>query len=316
MNNYENHQPKAITHQSKLVIGVSARALFQLEDENQIFEDFGPDQYRQVQRDRDNIMLNPGTAFPLVSNLLGLNKLGQSDQPIVEVIIMSQNSPDIGFRILKAVDHYGLDISRLSFSSGQRLDGYLKAFDVDLFLSRSEESVKSAIRAGIPAALIYDPPEVTVSDTHQIRIAFDGDAVLFSPEAEVVFKFEGLDAFIVHEQENAQKPLPDGPLAKFFKALSYIQNNLDGARDFLRIALVTARNSHTFERVIRTFDHWDVHVDEAFFLGGRPKDKILAAFKPHIFFDDQENNCLPASKVAPSAQVIQLRSQVSSENGG
>lgn len=41
----------------------------------------------------------------------------------------------------------------------------------------------------------------------QLKVAFDGDAVLFSDESEVIVKKHGLDTFFEHEKEFENKPL-------------------------------------------------------------------------------------------------------------
>ena len=283
---------------SKLVVGISSRALFDLEEENVVFETQGVENYRRVQLEREDEILEPGPAFPLVKSLLKLN----SPEPLVEVIIMSRNSPDLGVRLFNSVKHFGLDITRAAFSSGASLAPYFQAFKVDLFLSKSVADVQKAIDTGFAAAQLYDPPADFDPDHDAIRIAFDGDSVLFSEDSERIFKERGVEAFLEHEVKNAQQPLSEGPFAKLLKTLSTIQKGLGEDRP-VRIAIVTARNSPAHERVIRTLRAWDVSVDEAFFLGGLNKDEVLKAFRPHIFFDDQDRHVERASKVVPSARV-------------
>ena len=287
-----------------LVIAISARALFDLETENQVFEAEGLEAYRAYQIAYEDELLKPGTAFHIIEGLLSLNKSNLSNSGnFVEVVILSSNSPDLSLRIFNSIDHYGLDIKRAAFSSGAPLNNYFDAFGVDLFLSRSEKDVTEAIDKGIASAVLYSPPEGFSPDDNQIRIAFDGDAVIFSEEAEEVYKTKGLDAFIEHERELANSPLPSGPFAKLLKTLSVLQKNDGIGHERLLLALVTARSNQTHERVIRTLRSWDISMDQAFFLGGLPKDKILQEFQPHIFFDDQEAHARPASKVAPSGKV-------------
>ncbi|MCL4128369.1 UNVERIFIED_CONTAM: hypothetical protein GTU68_011018 [Idotea baltica] len=283
----------------RLVIGISSRALFDLELENRIFELDGVEAYRDFQREHEHVVLGPGAAFPIVRALLKLNRLSANEQPLVEVVVMSRNSPDLGLRVLHSATEHGLDITRAAFSSGRSLSPYLSAFSVDLFLSRSASDVQEAVDAGIAAAEIYDPPEGYQADEEEIRIAFDADAVIFSDESEQIYKTKGLDAFLEHEKTNAKKPLAAGPFAKLLKALAALQQ----AKAPLRIAIVTARNSPAHERVIRTLRLWGVSVNEAFFLGGVPKDQVLSAFRAHIFFDDQHNHIYTASKYVPAARV-------------
>jgi 5'-nucleotidase len=287
-----------------LIIGISARALFSLEKENTIFEADGVEAYRSYQLAHEDQVLEPGTAFHLVSSLLNLNHhLSPDDRKLVEVVIMSRNSPDLSLRIFKSMDHYGLDVSRAAFSSGQPLHPYFKPYEIDLYLSRSTTDAAEAINQSIAAAVLYAPPKGFGPDDDQIRIAFDGDAVIFSEEAEAVYKADGLDAFIAHERENAGKPLPKGPFAKFLMTLAYIQNHDQVGKKRLSLALVTARGNATHERVIRTLREWGVHIDQAFFMMGKSKKEILEAFRPHIYFDDQDHHGVPASEIAPSGKV-------------
>lgn len=284
--------------ENKLVIAISSRALFRLESENRIFEKEGLEAYTDFQAAHEEEKLEKGSAFPLIEALLSLNK--DFEEPIVEVIIMSRNSPSTGLRVFNSIDAYGLEIGRAGFTGGEPIAQYLKAFQADLFLSKHEEDVQHAIDNGFAAALLYDPSDTYDTDSAEIRIAFDADAVVFSEEAETIFKTSGLEAFLQHEKENAKKPLPEGPFAKLIKTLSLIKQK---SPNRLKIAIVTARNSPAHKRVILTLRQWGVHVDQAFFLGGLPKDQVLRTFRPHIFFDDQENNVRLASEQVPSARV-------------
>ncbi len=287
-----------------LVIGISSRALFNLEVEEAIFQDQGLDAYRQHQLAHENEILKPGAGFALVKALLKLNQL-TPDKRLVEVVIMSRNSSETSLRIFNSIAHYGLDISRAVLAGGASLSSYLQAFNVSLFLSLHEDDVQAAINAGVAAALLYQLAE-NVVDLEQIRIAFDGDAVIFSDEAEKIYQSQGIEAFEQHERENAKKPLPEGPFARLLIALSYIQNNFkapDGRALPLRTALVTARSSPAHERVIRTLRAWNIAIDETFFMGGVNKSAVLAAFKPHMFFDDQHGHCEHASSVVPTGRV-------------
>ena len=281
-----------------LVIGISSRALFDLEDENTLFNDDGVEAYRKHQRENEHIALKRGTAFHLVEALLKLNDL--AGKKLVEVIVMSRNSPDTGLRVFNSIEHYGLEITRAAFSGGENLSDYLEAFAVDLFLSKSEEDVQLAIDSGCAAAILYAPPK-EIDMSKQIRIAFDADAVIFSEQSEHIYKTKGLQAFLDHEKHNVNKPLPEGPFAKLLKTLSFLQEQFKSSP--IRLAIVTARNSPAHERVVQTLRTWNVNIDEAFFLGGLSKDQILKAYKAHIFFDDQEDHLKDASKLVPSAKV-------------
>lgn len=301
-----------------LVIGISSRALFDLSSENKIYEEQGLEAYCKYQLDHENDILKPGAGFSLIRSILKINELKDSKKR-VEVVIVSRNSADTSLRISNSIDHYKLDITRAAFTGGEPVAKYLSAFEVDLFLSAFEKDVQDAVKSNIASGIIYEVPNSKQDKAiDQIRIAFDGDAVLFSAESEMIYQTQGLDAFIKHEQFNAQNPLPEGPFAKLLKTLSFMQFDLksDQENDHhspIRTALVTARNSPAHERVIRTLRAWNVRVDETFFLGGVAKGKILSSFKPHIFFDDQHTHCSPASKLVPTARVPSEASKEDSE---
>ena len=287
----------------RLVVGISSRALFDLEEANEVFEKEGLPAYRKYQREHENDILRPGTAFPLVKALHSLN-LG--DKRLTEVIVMSKNSADTSLRIFNSIEKYGLDITRAALVSGAPIAPYLSSFKTDLFLSADEEDVQEAINAGFAAGTICSPAEQPIdpdAPVEQIRIAFDGDAVIFSDESEQIYRSEGIDAFTEHERENAKKPLPEGPFAKLLKTISLVQSQFGSDDMPIRTALVTARNAPAHERVIRTLREWGVNIDEAFFLGGIEKAEVLRSFGAHIFFDDQTVHTAPASKLVPSARV-------------
>jgi len=282
----------------KLVIGITSRALFDLEYENNIYNEKGLTEYSKYQIQNENDTLKTGTAFSLVKALLDLNNKFKT--PIVEVIIMSRNSPETGLRVFNSIEKLGLGIVRAAFSGGGDIAKYLTAFDIDLFLSKNEIDVQEAIDAGFAAALIYDVPKDYTPDDKEIRIAFDGDAVIFSDESEAIYRENGLEAFSEHEKANAEKALPDGPFAKLLRTLSTIKEKYP---NILRIAIITARDSPAHKRVILTLRQWGVKVDEAFFLGGVEKKAVLKAFNAHIFFDDQDTHVKPASTEIPSGRV-------------
>ncbi|MCM1143941.1 MAG: 5'-nucleotidase [Blautia sp.] len=291
--------------ESRLVVGVSSRALFDLSDENQIFERDGVEAYCRYQVEHEDEILRPGPGFPLIKALLNLNNL-PGKEGCVEVIIMSRNSPDTSLRVFNAISHYGLNITRAVLASGASLAPYLEAFKTDLFLSAYEDDVQSAIDFNIAAGIICSDGIHTYDCEHQIkqiRIAFDGDAVLFSDESEQIFKEQGLEAFEENERKNADNPLKAGPFAKFLKTLSKLQKDFTADEAPIRTALVTSRSAPAHERVIRTLRAWNVRIDEAFFLGGVQKKDILKAFGAHIFFDDQLVHTKNASEVVPAARV-------------
>ncbi len=287
-----------------LVIGISSRALFDLEQENEIFEKQGLAAYEEYQLRHENDILPKGSAFQLVKAFLGLNRL--QEQRLVEVIVMSRNSPNTSLRIFKSIEGYGLDITRAALTGGAPIAPYLHAFQTDLFLSAYTPDVQQAIDCGIPAGVILagSSPENTNGKVDQIKIAFDGDAVLFSADSEKIYQQHGLDAFAEHEKSKADIPMKEGPFANFLKTIAHIQSQFpDRETAPIRTALVTARNAPAHERAIKTLRQWDVRVDEAFFLGGVSKKEVLSAFGAHIFFDDQYRHAQPASEVVPSAVV-------------
>lgn len=297
----------AVSFENCLVIGISSRALFDLQRENEIFEQQGLEAYASYQQEHENEVLKPGSAFPLVEALLRLNEL--SKERLVEVIIMSRNSADTSLRIFHSLEQYGLDITRAALVGGKNVSPYLEAFQVDLFLSADEADVQNAINHNTAAGVIYTNSLYQKTKLPEIRIAFDGDAVLFSDEAEQIYQREGLAAFVKHEHELAHQALPEGPFAKFLKTLSHIQNRFPHEESPIRTALVTARNAPAHERVINTLREWNVRIDEAFFLGGMKKRDVLQAFGAHIFFDDQATHLDAASEVVPSAKVPYLQSE-------
>ena len=291
--------------ESRLVIGVSSRALFDLSKENELFEREGVEAYCSYQVEHEQELLKPGPGFALVKALLNINRIPWQEGQ-VEVIVMSRNSLDTSLRVFHAIKEYGLDITRAVLVSGASLAPYLTAFQTDLFLSAYEEDVQGAIDSGIAAGIICSDGIHTYNcdgDIRQIRIAFDGDAVLFSDESERIYQEQGLEAFEKNEQENAKNPLQAGPFARFLKTLSDLQKEFPQEEAPIRTALVTARSAPAHERVIRTLRAWGVRIDEAFFLGGVQKRDILKAFGAHIFFDDQAVHTEAAAEVVPAARV-------------
>jgi len=287
-----------------LVIGVSSRALFDLEAANRVYETEGVDAYTRYQLAKVGEILQPGSGFPLIQAILRLNeRVRGPEQRRAEVVIVSKNNPATSLRLFDAIKHHGLDIQRAILTGGAPTAPYLRAFDMDLFLSASSPDVQQALCAGIAAGLIYPTPSTLADPRDQIRIAFDGDAVLFSDESERIFQQQGLPAFHEHESRNAHVPLADGPFARLLRTLSLLQGDNPAESSPIRLALVTARSMPAHERVIRTLHAWNVRIDEAFFMGGVSKTPILQTFNPHIYFDDQEIHCDPASKVVPTARV-------------
>jgi 5'-nucleotidase len=285
-----------------LVIGISSRALFGLEEANAVFEAQGKRGYAKHQIEREHVILPCGPGFPIVKSILELNNLAEGHRP-AEVVIMSRNSPATSLRLFRSIEHYGLDIQRAVLSGGASLAPYLSAFSVDLYLSMYEDDVRKAVESGIAAAVIY-PNATEVSPSQEIRIAFDGDAVLFNDEADRIYRDRGPRAFFEHEQQNAQNPLPEGPFGRLLRTLSILQRSEQSTQPPIRTALVTSRGLPAHLRVLYTLRAWDIEIDEAFFMGGVAKTEILKAFRPHIFFDDQESHCGPAAEFVPTARVL------------
>jgi 5'-nucleotidase len=284
----------------QLVVAISSRALFDFEEENQLFEAADDRAYMQLQLLRLEQPARPGVAFSLVNKLLAFNAPGAAR---VEVVILSRNDPVSGMRVFRSAKHYGLPIERGVFTRGESPWRYLRPLSANLFLSTNESDVRSALAAGVPAARVY-PHSARASDAHpdEVRIAFDGDAVLFSDEAERVYQNDGLAAFQAHEHERAATPLEAGPFKPLLEALQHLQH--EPARDMrIRTALVTARSAPAHERAIRTLMDWHIEVDEAMFLGGLPKGEFLREFEPDFFFDDQTGHIENAAEHVPSGHV-------------
>ena len=289
-----------VTLDGKLVVAISSRALFDFEEENQIFENNDDRAYMRLQLDRLDIPAPPGVAFSLAKKLLAFNTEAQQH---VEVVILSRNDPVSGMRVFRSAKHYGLPIVRGSFTRGQSPWRYLRPLNANLFLSAHLPDVRAALDAGVPAAQVY-PHAAHASDAHphEVRIAFDGDAVLFSDEAERVFQESGLNAFQQHEQDKATLPLSAGPFKPLLAALHRLQQ-VGTPHLRIRTALVTARSAPAHERAIRTLMNWNVEVDEAMFLGGLEKGEFLREFEPDFFFDDQTGHIENAARHVPAGHV-------------
>lgn len=305
-----------------LVIGISATALFDLKEADQVFrakfkedKDTAIVEYRKYMLEREDDPLEDGTGMPLVKALLELNKYQpEGEAPLVEVVVMSRNSPETGLRVLQNIRNNQLKISRHAFTGGESVVNYLEAFDVDLFLTTMVKDAQKVIDGKTcAAAILKNPPKNQKNRPEgQVRIAFDGDAVLFDESSEIVFKAEGLDKFCENEDQQQNEPMLEGPYAALLKKLSRLQERLPFSVENspVRISIVTARSAPAEMRVIKTLRHWGVYVDEVFFLGGLDKTKVLQAFNPHIFFDDQELHLENASKIVPSGKVPYSSSSV------
>ena len=288
------------TLDGQLVVAISSRALFDFEEENRLFESSDDRAYMRLQLDRVDEPAKPGVAFSLVNKLLAFNTAGA---PRVEVVILSRNDPVSGMRVFRSAKHYGLPVQRGVFTRGESPWRYLRPLSANLFLSTNEADVRSALNAGVPAARVY-PHSARASSAHphEVRIAFDGDAVLFSDEAERVYQKAGLDAFQAHEREQAAKPLAAGPFKPLLEALQRLQNE-PSPHMRIRTALVTARSAPAPERAIRTLMDWHIEIDQAMFLGGLAKGEFLREFEPDFFFDDQTGHIENAAAHVPAGHV-------------
>ena len=284
-----------------LTIAISSTALFDLTDSDTIYRDQGLEAYRQYQIEQEDELLEPGEGFSLVKKLLNINSLLNKSR--VEVILLSRNSADTGLRVFNSIKHFDLDISRAAFCGGQSPYRYIRAFNCDLFLSTDADDVRQALEQNVAAAMLLGQSGGAGSVDEPLRLAFDGDSVLFSDEAERVYQSRGLDAFSESEEQRAQTPLAGGPFKPFLAALHHLQEEFPEGQSPLRTALVTARGAPAHERVIRTLRAWDIRLDESLFLGGREKTDFLRAFDADIFFDDQSAHCERAAPHVATGHV-------------
>ena len=283
-----------------LVIAISSRALFDLDQSHQVFKEQGLDAYQEYQIAREEVPLEEGVAFVLVQKLLQLNKL--LEESPVEVILLSRNSADTGLRIFNSIQHYGLDITRAAFSGGDSPYRYISAFNSHLFLSADGADVRQALELGVAAATIL-PSKKPTTQSELLKIAFDGDAVLFSDESEEIYKNHGLKAFTQNESKAANEPLSGGPFKPFLAVLQKIQRAFPPEQSPIRTCLITARAAPAHERVVKTLRAWNIRIDESLFLGGRDKGKFLQAFDADVFFDDQQGHCESARNHVATGHV-------------
>ncbi|MDN3442266.1 5'-nucleotidase [Psychrobacter sp. APC 3279] len=292
----------------RLVIGLSSSALFDLDESDKVFREQGEQAYRDYQRENQDIPLITGVAYPFIRRLLKLNEI--SDEPLVEVILLSRNDPDTGLRVMNSIEHYELSITRAVFLQGQSAYKYIPAFDIELFLSANEGDVKQAVDAGFPAGQILHGNISDDIEDMQLRVAFDFDGVLIDDEAETVYKKSNeLGDFHSHESSKVDIAHNPGPLKNFLDRISYIQKlettyklKNPNYEPVLRVSIVTARNAPSHKRAINTMREWDILANEAFFMGGVEKSKVLEILKPHIFFDDQKLH-LKSASILPSVHI-------------
>lgn len=289
-----------MTLQDKLVVAISSRALFDFEEENRLFESGDPGAYMALQLERLELPARPGIAFSLVKKLLAFNADGVQR---VAVVILSRNDPVSGMRVFHSGEANQIKLERGVFTQGRPPFRYLRPLGAHLFLSANAEDVREALNAGFPAARVLTESVLAGNNyPNEVRIAFDGDAVLFSDEAEQVFQDQGLDAFQRHESSKAAQPLPEGPFKPLLAALHRLQQaGLPAMK--IRTALVTARSAPAHARAIRTLMAWNIQVDEAMFLGGLDKGEFLREFEPDFFFDDQTGHVTHAARHVPAGHV-------------
>lgn len=295
----------------RLVIGVASSAVFDLSEADTVFRRDGEAQYRKYQEQHLDVPLGKGIAYPFIKRLLALNDLREDpEDPLVEVVLLSQNDPDTGLRVMKTIGHYGLNMTRAIFTQGRSPYEYIPALNIALFLSADKQHVDAAIQAGYPAGQVLDSQFDDDESDDNLRIAFDFDGVLAGDESEAVMQSGGLDSFHAHEVLNKAQPHNPGPLKEFFVRIARIQAaeerfKLDhpGYENRLRVSIVTARNAPSHERALNTLKSWGVMANDAFFLGGIEKRRVLQVLKPHIFFDDQSGHLKSTSTVVPSVHV-------------
>ncbi|KMT66795.1 5'-nucleotidase [Catenovulum maritimum] len=296
---------------TRLVIGLSSSALFDLTEADTVYRNHGESEYRQYQQQNLDRPLNKGVAFPLIRRLLSLNKLSSPDDPLVEVILLSRNDPDTGLRVMNSIEHYQLGISRAVFLQGKSPYKYIPAFNIELFLSANIEDVQQAVAAGYPAGQILSGHILDdIADT-ELRIAFDFDGVLADDESELIYRnSKSISDFHAYEAEHQDVPHKPGPLKNFLQRISRIQKlelalseNDASYRPILNVSIVTARNAPSHKRVIKTMKAWDIMVNQAYFMGGVEKLKVLEVIKPHMFFDDQKLHLQASSAFLPSVHI-------------
>ncbi|PYC19640.1 5'-nucleotidase [Pseudomonas mosselii] len=295
----------------RLVIGVASSAVFDLSESDAVFRREGEAQYRKYQEQHLDVPLGKGIAYPFIKRLLALNDLrGDPEDPLVEVVLLSQNDPDTGMRVMKTIGHYGLNMTRAIFTQGRSPYEYIPALNIALFLSADKQHVDAAIKAGYPAGQVLDSKFDDDESDDNLRIAFDFDGVLAGDESEAVMQSGGLDSFHAHEVINVTQPHNPGPLKEFFVRIARIQAAEEqhklahpGYENRLRVSIVTARNAPSHERALNTLKSWGVMANDAFFLGGIEKRRVLQVLKPHIFFDDQSGHLKSTSTVVPSVHI-------------
>lgn len=296
--------------ENMLVVGVASSALFNLADADKVFREHGESKYREYQEEHIGTPLAPGVAFPFIKRLLSLNSLAtQETGPLVEVIVLSKNDPETGLRVMRSISHHDLPITRAVFMQGRSPYQYMDALNMSLFLSQDERDVRIAIERGFAAGQVLGSPAADQSGT-DLRIAFDFDGVLADDSSEIVMQSRGLAAFHDNESSRINEPLPEGKLSEFLRGINRIQDIEEALVEQsstynrrVHVAIVTARNAPSHERVVRTLQSWGIRVNDAFFLGGIEKARVLRVLRPHIFFDDQKKHLENSADEVPSVHV-------------
>lgn len=297
--------------ENRLVIGVASSAVFDLVASDAVFKSQGEEEYRKFQQEHLHDPLPKGIAFPFIKRLLSVNDLSDDpEDPLVEVILLSRNDPDTGLRVLKTIEHYGLGMTWAIFMQGKSPYEYIPALNIALFLSGEKKDVEGAIQSGYPAGQVLESNFEDDETDKTLRIAFDFDGVLAGDESESIMQSSGLTEFHAHEVKNVMQPHNPGPLKEFMVRISKIQSVEEKHKkqnpqyeNRIRVSIVTARNAPSHERAMNTLKSWGVMANDAFFLGGIDKGKILGVLKPHIFFDDQSGHLKSTSAVAPSVHI-------------
>ncbi len=299
--------------EDKLVIGIASSALFDLSESDKIFREQGEEAYREYQQDHLYDTLEPGVAFPFIQRLLSLNDLGTKENPLVEVIVLSHNSPETGLRVLESTKTHGLGIKRAVFTQGRAPFEYMRAFNMSLFLSANKQDVIQASREGFPAGRVIgrkNPRDAADEETSTLNVAFDFDKVIAGPSADESYKELGLDGYHAREDRLAKTALETGPLAPLLRGLNEIQDREDQQKASnpsyerrLRVSIVTARSAPADRRVITSLLEWELHANDLFFLGDISKAKVLQVLKPHIFFDDKIDNLEESANTVPCVYI-------------
>lgn len=267
-----------------LVVAISTRCLFDLDESHAIFIEAGTDAFNRHQLELRDQILMEGVAFGLVRKLLKLNGL-------IKFVILSSNTPEAGIRVMNSVVHYGLPITQAYFTGGSEKFKFLPILGAHLYLSTDEKEVTKALNAGYAAACVGTDKAPSQSQQDLIKIAFDFDRVLVDGKSDEFWTKNGLDLYKQHELEMAEVPLGAGPLKVVMERLAEIRHKFPSQ---IRLGIFTARGAPANLRVLTTLREWKITVDELFFLDGKPKGAPLSEWGADIFFDDSLRNVTSA----------------------